>query len=162
MSKDTVQDGQVVSMEYTLKVDGEVLDTSEGVGPLQFLAGYDNIVPGLEREMIGMKIGESKDVVVTPEDGYGEFDDEAFMDVPRSEFPTDMEIEEGVELSVTDEDGKNQYARIESLTDESVRLDFNHPLAGAELHFSVKVIALREPTKEELDHGHVHEEGHNH
>ena len=162
MSKDTVQDGQVVSMEYTLKVDGEVLDTSEGVGPLQFLAGYDNIVPGLEREMIGMKIGESKDVVVTPEDGYGEFDDEAFMDVPRSEFPTDMEIEEGVELSVTDEDGKNQYARIESLTDESVRLDFNHPLAGAELHFSVKVIALREPTKEELDHGHVHEEGHHH
>ncbi len=162
MSKDTVQDGQVVSMEYTLKVDGEVLDTSEGVGPLQFLAGYDNIVPGLEREMIGMKIGESKDVVVTPEDGYGEFDDEAFMDVPRSEFPTDMEIEEGVELSVTDEDGKNQYARIESLTDESVRLDFNHPLAGAELHFSVKVIGLREPTKEELDHGHVHEEGHHH
>ena len=162
MSKDTVQDGQVVSIEYTLKVDGEVLDTSEGVGPLQFLAGYDNIVPGLEREMIGMKIGESKDVVVTPEDGYGEFDDEAFMDVPRSEFPTDMEIEEGVELSVTDEDGKNQYARIESLTDESVRLDFNHPLAGAELHFSVKVIALREPTKEELDHGHVHEEGHHH
>ncbi len=162
MSKDTVQDGQVVSMEYTLKVDGEVLDTSEGVGPLQFLAGYDNIVPGLEREMIGMKIGESKDVVVTPEDGYGEFDDEAFMDVPRSEFPTDMEIEEGVELSVTDEDGKNQYARVESLTDESVRLDFNHPLAGAELHFSVKVIGLREPTKEELDHGHVHEEGHHH
>jgi len=162
MSKDTVQDGQVVSMEYTLKVDGEVLDTSEGVGPLQFLAGYDNIVPGLEREMIGMKIGESKDVVVTPEDGYGEFDDEAFMEVPRSEFPTDMEIEEGVELSVTDEDGKNQYARIESLTDESVRLDFNHPLAGAELHFNVKVIALREPTKEELDHGHVHEEGHHH
>ena len=162
MSKDTVQDGQVVSMEYTLKVDGEVLDTSEGVGPLQFLAGYDNIVPGLEREMIGMKIGESKDVVVTPEDGYGEFDDEAFMDLPRSELPNDMEIEEGVELSVTDEDGKHQYARIESLTDESVRLDFNHPLAGAELHFSVKVIALREPTKEELDHGHVHEAGHHH
>lgn len=162
MSKDTVQDGQVVSMEYTLRVDGEVLDSSDGVGPLQFLAGYDNIVPGLEREMIGMKIGESKDVVVSPEDGYGEFDDEAFMDVPRSEFPTDMEIEEGVELNVTDEDGKNQYARIESLTNESVRLDFNHPLAGAELHFNVKVIALRDPTKEELDHGHVHEEGHHH
>ena len=162
MSKDTVQDGQVVTMEYTLRVDGEVLDSSDGVGPLQFLAGYDNIVPGLEREMIGMQIGDSKDVVVAPADGYGEFDDEAFMDVPRSEFPSDMELEEGVELSVTDEDGKNQYARIESMTDESVRLDFNHPLAGAELHFNVKVIALREPTKEELDHGHVHEEGHHH
>ena len=162
MSKDTVQDGLVVSMDYKLTVDGEVLDSSDGVGPLQFLAGYDNIVPGLEREMIGMKIGDSKDVVVAPEDGYGEFDDEAFMEVPRSEFPSDLQIEEGVELNVTDEEGQNQYARVESLTDETVRLDFNHPLAGAELHFSVKVLALRDPTEEELDHGHVHEEGHHH
>ena len=162
MSKDTVQDGLVVSMDYTLRVDGEALDSSDEAGPLQFLVGYGNIVPGLEREMIGMKIGESKDVVVKPEDGYGEFDDEAFMDVPRNEFPADMEIEEGLELNVTDEDGENQYARVESLTDENVHLDFNHPLAGAELHFNVKVLALRDPTEEELDHGHVHEEGHHH
>ena len=162
MIEDTVQEGVVVSMDYTLRVDGEVLDSSADAGLLQFLAGHDNIVPGLEREMIGMKIGESKDVVVSPEDGYGEFDEEGFMDVPRSEFPSDMQIEEGVELNVTDEDGENQYARVESVTDETVRLDFNHPLAGAELHFNVKVVALREPTEEELDHGHVHEEGHHH
>ena len=162
MSKDTVQDGLVVSMDYKLTVDGEVLDSSDDAGPLQFLAGYGNIVPGLEREMIGMKIGQSKKVVVNPEDGYGEFDDEAFMDVPRNEFPSDMEIEEGLELTVTDEDGQNQYARVESITNETVRLDFNHPLAGAELHFEVKVVALRSPTEEELDHGHVHEEGHHH
>ena len=162
MSKDTVQDGLVVSMEYTLTVDGEVLDSSEGTEPLQFLAGCDNIVPGLEHEMIGMKVGESKDVVVSPEDGYGEFDDEAFMDVPRSEFPADMPMEEGVELIVSDEDGQQQMAYVESFDDETVHLDFNHPLAGAELHFIVKVVALREPTAEELEHGHVHEEGHNH
>ena len=162
MANDTVKDGLVVSMDYKLTVDGEVLDSSEEAGPLQFLAGYGNIVPGLEREMAGMKIGESKDVVVTPADGYGEFDDEAFMDVPRNEFPSDLKLEEGIELNVTDEDGQNQYARVENITDESVRLDFNHPLAGAELHFTVKVVALRDPTKEELDHGHVHEEGHNH
>ena len=162
MSKDTVQDGLVVSMDYKLTVDGEVLDSSEDAGPLQFLAGYGNIVPGLEREMAGMKIGESKDVVVAPADGYGEFDEEAFMEVPRNEFPTDLQLEEGIELNVTDEDGQNQYARVENITDENVRLDFNHPLAGAELHFTVKVVALRDPTKEELDHGHVHEEGHNH
>jgi len=162
MNKDTVQDGLVVSMEYTLSVDGEVLDSSKDAGPLQFLAGYDNIVPGLEREMVGMKIGESKDVLVLPEDGYGEFDEEAFMEVPRSEFPTDMELEEGLELNVTDEDGQHQIAFVESFNDKNVRLDFNHPLAGAELRFNVKVIALRDPTKEELDHGHVHEEGHHH
>ena len=162
MDKDTVRDGLVVSMEYTLSVDGEVLDSSKDAGPLQFLAGYDNIVPGLEREMTGMKIGESKDVLVLPEDGYGEFDEEAFMKVPRSEFPADMELEEGLELNVTDEDGQNQLAFVESFNDEIVRLDFNHPLAGAELQFNVKVVGLREPTKEELDHGHVHEEGHHH
>jgi len=162
MSIDKVQDGVVVSIDYTLSVDGEVLDSSDDAGPLQFLAGHENIVPGLEREMIGMKIGDTKDVVVAPVDGYGEFDEEGFMEVPRSDFPNDMEIEEGVELSVTDEDGQNQYARVESVSPESVRLDFNHPLAGAELHFNVTVVALREPTKEELEHGHVHEEGHNH
>ena len=160
MSKDTVQDGLVVSMEYTLSVDGEVLDSSKDAGPLQFLAGYDNIVPGLEREMVGMKIGESKDVLVLPEDGYGEFDEEAFMEVPRSEFPTDMELETGLELNVTDEDGQHQIAFVESFNDKNVRLDFNHPLAGAELQFNVKVVGLREPTKEELEHRHVHEEGH--
>jgi FKBP-type peptidyl-prolyl cis-trans isomerase SlyD len=158
MNKDTVQDGLVVSMEYTLTVDGEELDSSRDAGPLQFLAGYDNIVPGLEREMVGMKIGESKDVLVLPVDGYGEFDDEAFMEVPRSEFPSDMELEEGLELGVSDEDGQHQLAFVESFTDKVVRLDFNHPLAGAELQFSVKVVGLREPTKEELDHGHVHDD----
>lgn len=162
MTKDTVQDGVVVSMEYTLTVDGEVLDTSDGVGPLQFLAGYDNIVPGLEREMIGMKIGDMKKVVVSPAEGYGEFEADAFMEVPRSDFPADMELEEGLELSVTDEDGASRYARVDKISDETIQLDFNHPLAGVELHFDVKVTALREPTEEELDHGHVHEEGHHH
>ena len=162
MNKDTVQNGLVVSMEYTLSVDGEVLDSSKDAGPLQFLAGHDNIVPGLEREMVGMKIGESKDVLVLPQDGYGEFDEEAFMEVPRGEFPADMELETGLELNVTDEDGQHQLAFVESFNDKTVRLDFNHPLAGAELRFNVKVVGLRDPTKEELDHGHVHEEGHHH
>lgn len=162
MNKDSVQDGLVVSMEYTLTVDGEVLDSSKDAGPIEFLAGYENIVPGLEREMLGMKIGESKDVVVLPEDGYGEFDEDAFMDVPRSEFPIDMELELGMELGVSDEDGNQQMAFIESFDNDTVRLDFNHPLAGAELSFSVKVIGVREPTREELEHGHVHEEGHDH
>lgn len=162
MSKDTVQDGVVVSMDYKLTVDGEVLDSSDEAGPLQFLAGYGNIIPGLEQEMMGMKIGESKDVVVQPEDGYGEFDEEAFMDVPRSEFPADMQLEEGLELHVTDEDGNHQAAYVSSFDDKSVNLDFNHPLAGAVLNFSVKVVGLREPTEEELDHGHVHEGGGHH
>lgn len=162
MSIEKVEDGVVVSMEYKLTVDGEVLDSSDQAGPLQFLAGYGNIIPGLEKEMMGMKIGDSKEVTVQPEDGYGEFDEEAFMDVPRSEFPADMKLEEGLELHVTDEDGEHQAAYVQSFDDKNVKLDFNHPLAGAVLNFYVKVVGLREPNAEELDHGHVHEEGHHH
>ncbi len=162
MSRDSVQDGLVVSMDYKLTVDGEVLDTSDDAGPLQFLAGYDNIVPGLEREMIGMKIGESKEVVVKAEDGYGEFDEAAFIEVPRTEFPEDIKLEEGMELYLTDEDDQPQAAYVIGFDDKTVQLDLNHPLAGAELHFNVTMVALREPTDEELDHGHVHEEGHHH
>jgi FKBP-type peptidyl-prolyl cis-trans isomerase SlyD len=162
MSKDSVQNGVVVSMDYTLKIDGEVIDSSEGQDPLEFLTGYGNIIPGLENEMIGMKVGDSKDVVVEPADGYGEYNEEAFMDVPRDQFPADMPVEEGLELTVRDDSGEGRYARIESVEGETVRLNFNHPLAGDELHFSVKVVSLREPTEEELDHGHVHQDGHHH
>jgi len=162
MSIDSVQDGVVVSIEYTLKVDNEVVDSSDGHGPLQFLAGHGNIVPGLESEMQGMKIGDSKDVVVAPADGYGEYDEEANMDVPRSQFPEDMPVEVDLELTVRDDSGEGRYARIESIEGETVKLNFNHPLAGDELNFNVKVVALREPTAEELDHGHVHEGGHHH
>jgi len=160
MSKDSVQDGVVVSMEYSLHVDDELLDTSDGQGPLQFLVGYGNVIAGLESEMMGMKIGDSKDVVVQPEDGYGEFDDDAFMNVPKKDFPQDMPLEVDAELTVRDEEGHARYARVDSIEGDTVRLDFNHPLAGAELHFSVKVVALREPSEEELEHGHVHEDGH--
>ena len=163
MSKDTVQEDVVVSMEYTLHVDKEEIDSSKGQDPLQFLAGHGNIISGLEREMIGMKVGESKDVIIAPEDGYGEFDEEAFMNVPRDNFPKDIPVEEGTELTVKDDSGQSRYARIDTVDGDTVTLNFNHPLAGDELHFNVKVVGLREPTDEELEHGHVHQgDGHHH
>jgi len=163
MSTETVQNDIVVSMEYTLHVDNEEIDSSKGQDPLQFLVGHGNIISGLEREMIGMKVGESKDVVVAPAEAYGEFDEEAFMDVPRSAFPKDMEIEEGSELTVRDDSGQSRYARVDTIEGDNVTLNFNHPLAGDELHFNVKVVELREPTSEELAHGHVHQgDGHHH
>jgi FKBP-type peptidyl-prolyl cis-trans isomerase SlyD len=158
----SVKNDQVVSMEYTLHVDGEVVDSSEGEGPLEFLAGHHNVISGLEREMIGMKIGESKNVVIAPADGYGEFDEGAFSDVERDKFPADMPVEPGIELQLSDEEGHPMYARIDSVEGEKVRLNFNHPLAGKELHFSVKVVGLRAATGEELEHGHAHESGHHH
>jgi FKBP-type peptidyl-prolyl cis-trans isomerase SlyD len=156
MTATTVTDGQVVSMEYTLRVDGKVVDTSEGSEPLEYLHGAANIIPGLEREMDGMAVGESKTVVILPSDGYGEMDEEAFLEVPRSEFPEDMPLKPGLEMELTGPEGQPMYARVESIEGENVTLNMNHPLAGKELHFDVKVVNLRDATDEEMDHGHAH------
>jgi len=158
----TVQDGQVVAMEYTLKIDGEVADTSEGREPLAYLHGSGNIIPGLERELIGMQVGESKDVVVAAVDAYGEKDDSAFMDVPREQFPPEIPVEIGTEIQVQNQSGQPMYARIDQVGEQTVKLNFNHPLAGKELHFAVKVVEIRQPTAEEEAHGHVHGPGHQH
>lgn len=93
-----VADDVVVSMDYTLTVEGEILDSSEGTDPLEFLQGHQNIVPGLERELYGMKIGDSKKVTVEPQDGYGPVDKDAFLEISRDEFPEDIPLEPGVEL----------------------------------------------------------------
>jgi len=156
MSAIKVTDGLVVSMEYTLRVDGKVVDSSAGGDPLEYLHGVGNIIPGLEREVDGMAVGESKNVTVSVEDGYGEVDEEAFMEAPRSEFPTDMPMNPGVEMELTGPEGQPMYARIESVEGETVLLNMNHPLAGKELHFDVKVVNLRDATDEEMDHGHAH------
>ncbi len=157
-----VQEGQVVAMEYTLKVDGKVADTSDGREPLEYVHGAGNIIPGLEKEMLGMGVGESKNVVVAAADAYGEEDDKAFMDVPRDQFPKEIPMEVGTELQVQNQAGQPMYARIIQVKDTSVRLDFNHPLAGKELQFSVKVVSVRDATQEEQEHGHVHKSGHTH
>ena len=157
-----IEDGQVVSMEYTLQVDGEVVDTSAGREPLQFIQGTGNIIPGLERELYGMVIGDNKKVSVPAADAYGELDPEAFVDVPRGEFPADIPVEKGIEIQVRDESNNPMYARIDTFDDETVKLDFNHPLAGKTLNFDVTIVALRGASPEELDHGHVHGEEHHH
>ncbi len=157
---DTVKNDLVVVMDYSLRVDGEVIDSSSESEPMQYLQGHQNIIPGLESEMEGMKIGESKDVVVSPAEGYGELDDEAFIEVPKNQFPEHIPVEVGTELQVENEEGQPVYARIDKIENNIVTLNFNHPLAGKELNFTVTVLALREPNAEELANGHVHQHGH--
>lgn len=157
-----VQDNLVVSMEYTLSVDGEIIASADSNDPIQFIQGMGNIIPGLERELNGMTIGESKDITLAPEDGYGEYDDEAFAEVPRDEIPDTISLEIGTAIEMEDEEGNYLEAVIDEIADDYVVLDFNHPLAGQELHFAIKVIALREATEEELEHQHVHFDDHQH
>jgi len=151
-----VDDGKVVSMHYTLHVDGRIVDTSEGGEPLQFIQGMGHIIPGLEHELYDMKIGDSKNITVAAKDGYGETDQTAFMDVPREAFPTEVPLDRGTELELRDQAGHPVYARVDEVSDQNIRLDMNHPLAGKELHFDVKIADLRPATEEEVSHGHVH------
>jgi FKBP-type peptidyl-prolyl cis-trans isomerase SlyD len=157
-----IEDDVVVSMDYQLTVDDEVIDTSEGSEPIQFLQGHGNIIPGLERALYGLAAGDKKDVVVEAAEGYGELDPDAYAEVPRSEFPPQIPLEVGIELQLKDKSGDILDARIDAVNADTVRLDFNHPLAGKQLTFSIQVVDLRQPSSEELEHGHVHMPGHEH
>jgi FKBP-type peptidyl-prolyl cis-trans isomerase SlyD len=151
-----VADNVVVSLEYKLTVGGEVVDEADQTDPLEFLQGHKNIIPGLEKELYGMGIGDKKAVTVAARDAYGEKDPSALVEVPRSEFPPDIPLETGVQLQVRDEKGGLMDARIEEVGADNIQLNFNHPLAGEDLHFEIVIADLRQPTPEELEHGHVH------
>jgi len=159
----SVSDGLVVSLDYTLRLDdGQVVDTSAGQEPLEFLQGHNQIVAGLEQALYGMYVGDEKDVVVQPEDGYGVQDSDAFQEIPMNVFPSDINLEPGMGLELMDDSGELMLAFVAEVRPDSVLLDFNHPLAGAILHFNVKIAALRHATADELTHGHAHSVGHEH
>lgn len=152
----TVADNLVVTMEYILKVDDDVIEDTKETEPIQFLQGAGQVLPALEGQLYGMAVGDSKDLVLPPEEGYGLVDEDAIADYDRSEFPKEIPLEAGVELELKDQDETTHYARIVAVDDNNVRLDFNPPLAGKSLHFSIRIVALRSATDEEIEHGHAH------
>ncbi len=158
-----VEDNVVVTMNYSLSIDGEVVDSSEGEDndPIIFLQGAGQIISGLEKSIYGLKVGDKKSVTVDPKDGYGDIDPESIVEVPKDEFPKDFPLELGVEITVNaddedDEGDEEMEATIIAVNDTTVTLDFNHPLAGKTLNFDVHIIDIREATSEEIEHGHVH------
>lgn len=159
-----VEDDVVVTLAYRLSVDGEVIEDSESEEGerIEFIQGAGQVLPALEEQLYGLGVGDQKDVTLQPDEGYGMPDPDAYADVPRSEFPAEIPLRPGVELQLKDEDDELQYAVIESVNDQDVRLNFNHQLAGKVLEFSVHVIGLRTATSEELEHGHVHGDDHQH
>jgi FKBP-type peptidyl-prolyl cis-trans isomerase SlyD len=152
----TIADNVVVTMEYTLKVDDEVIEDTQESEPIQFLQGAGQVLPALEGQLYGMSVGESKDLILQPEEGYGPVDEDAISDYERTDFPTDIPLQPGVELELKDPDGEVHFARIVAVDDNHVRLDFNPALAGKSLHFSIHIVALRSATAEEIEHGHAH------
>jgi FKBP-type peptidyl-prolyl cis-trans isomerase SlyD len=153
----------VVSIDYTLTDDqGSVIDSSEGRGPLAYIQGIGNIIPGLERALEGKAQGDSLKVSIAPEDGYGERRDDLSQAVPKQMFEGNDEIQVGMQFQTMTESGP-QVVTVVEIDDENVTVDGNHPLAGENLNFDVTVVEIREASAEELEHGHVHgPEGHDH
>lgn len=154
--------GKVVSLYYRLTdEDGEQLDSSRDGEPLAYLHGYGNIIPGLESALEGQKAGFSGTVTVPPANGYGEHQPEAVLQVPRSQFPPNEDIQVGMQVHGESERGVQRFT-VAAVNEQYIVLDGNHPLAGKTLHFAVEVMAVRDATAQELAHGHVHAHGHDH
>ena len=153
-----IADNVVVSLAYVLRVEGEEIDRADSSEPLEFIQGMQTLIPGLEKELYGLKIGDKKTINVKPEEAYGEIDPDNFLDVSKSEFPKEIPLTVGTELELRDEDEEIISAVIVEVKKDTIRLDLNHPLAGQTLVFDIEVLGLRTPTPEELEHGHVHGE----
>lgn len=148
-----------VTIEYTLTdPSGEVLDTSEGGDPLSYVHGTEALIPGLEAELDGKRVGERFDVKVAPADGYGERDERLVQEVARQQLPAGLELELGVEITAQSSAG-DLVVTVIAIDGERVTLDGNHPLAGIELHFVGRIVGVRSASQEELAHGHVHGPG---
>ena len=141
----SVQDNMDISLEYTLTIDGKVVDSTNGREPLHYIHGTHQIIPGLERALAGMKVGESKSVTVSPEDGYGKVDPAAIVEVPKTQLPSDVKPDVGMVLRGMNPNGQSFRAKINEVKKESVVLDMNHPFAGKTLNFQVKVVGVAPP-----------------
>jgi FKBP-type peptidyl-prolyl cis-trans isomerase SlyD len=152
----TVQDNLVVTLDYKLLVEDEMLESTEDGEPILFIQGIGQIIPGLENALYGMEVGDQKNVVIQPEDAYGEYDPESLQEAKKEEFSEEVPLDVGTFLDLEDDEGDILSAQVIAAEEDTVTLDFNHPLAGKTLTFEITVTDLRTASEEELDHGHVH------
>lgn len=159
-----VQDDAVVTMEYRVTLeDGEVVEGSEEDGPMDFIQGRGHVYPAIENAIGGLAAGDEINLVLPPEEAFGEYDPDATEMLPRDLFPDDMDLSEGDELELYDEESDETIsATVTELLDDEVLVDLNHPLAGETLLIWVKITGVRAATREELEHDHVHGAGHDH
>ena len=153
---------KVASIDYTLTNDhGEVLDSSSGREPLAYLHGNGGLIPGLEKELEGKVKGDKLVAIIAPDQAYGVYSDELIQEIPLENFQDAGEVKVGAQFQVQNEH-EVRIATVMEVSETAARVDLNHPLAGETLHFDVEIMDVREPTKEELEHGHVHGAGGHH
>jgi FKBP-type peptidyl-prolyl cis-trans isomerase SlyD len=163
----TITKDKVVSLVYELRVnskEGDIVESLTTDNPLSFLFGAGNLLPKFEAKIDGLNVGETFDFDLVATDAYGEVNDAAIVDVPLSAFMTDGVVDEnlvqlGNTIPMRDNAGNRLNGVVKEITDENVKMDFNHPLAGNHLFFKGEVTDIREATEEELSHGHIHAHG---
>jgi FKBP-type peptidyl-prolyl cis-trans isomerase SlyD len=157
-----IEKHRVVTLAYTLKDDDDSIIDQSDDGSFCYLHGASNIIPGLENALTGKATGDELSVSIPPEEGYGVHDVEKTQAVPREMFPADDEIVAGMQFHAQGPDGHQLVVTVVKVEDDRVTIDGNHPLAGVQLNFDVKVLEVREATGEEITHGHVHGPGGHH
>jgi len=146
-----IADKTYVTIDYTLTLEsGQEIDKSPAGQPLGFIAGTGQIIPGLEKALIGRAAGDNAKIVVEPADAYGPVKDELFQDISKSQFPSDVEIKPGMAFEAQGPRGPFMITVAQVNDNDTVTIDLNHPMAGKQLHFDVNVVEVREPTAEEL------------
>lgn len=137
---EAIKSGDTIAVDYTGKLEnGEVFDSSEGREPLTFTVGAGMLIKGFDTAVMGMKKGESKTVTIPPEEGYGPRHEDAIVEIPRSQFPEEMPLKEGLELQLQDPQGRPVPARVAEIADDTVKMDINHFLAGKTLVFDITI-----------------------
>jgi FKBP-type peptidyl-prolyl cis-trans isomerase SlyD len=145
-----VQAGKAISFDYKLTIDGEQVETSEGKEPITYVHGNGVIMPELEKQLEGLKVGDTKQVTLTPEQAYGEVVKEAFREVPKDSLPKDITPEVGMVLEFKGPEDQPVPAIVWEIKDTTVVLNFNHPLAGKTLQFDIKIADIKDaPAVEE-------------
>lgn len=164
MSNQIIAPNKVVSLSYTLTLNnGEIADEASANDPLVFIHGIGQTLPAFDDQLDGLAVGDTFSFTLSAEDGYGESNNNYIVDLPKDIFagpdvPSDI-LQVGAMLPMQDQDGNPMDGKVLEIGDDTVKMDFNHPLAGEALSFTGSVIAIREATADELDHGHVHGEG---
>ena len=149
---DRISKDAVVGIDYRLTVaDGTEVDATADRGPMEYLHGHQNIIPGLEKELEGHEVGDTLDVTVSPEEGYGQHDSERVVQVAGEQLGFEPEV--GAVVSAKLPDGREQHLLIAEIEGDTVTLDGNHPLAGQTLRFEVSIASIREATEKEIANG---------
>ncbi|MDB5103536.1 MAG: FKBP-type peptidyl-prolyl cis-trans isomerase [Fibrobacteres bacterium] len=157
-----ISKNKVVSIDYTLTDSkGEVLDSSSKGEPLQFIQGQGHLIPGLEKALEGKSAGEALKAQIPAKEAYGVRDEALMQTIPKDNFEDIPDLKVGMELEAESDDGV-RVITVVGIEDDKVIVDGNHPLAGMDLNFDVKIVGVREATTDELGHGHVHGPGGHH